>query len=137
MTATTTTEKITRERLEELLAQAVAQRGQDYEDVGEGEARQCLYVHNRGSEWARPGCIIGLVYQLHTGQLVPAEYESRSASVLPVWADDEVAKDAERVQEEQDSREPWGKAVREGLVRPEPDSEDEDSGEDYWDEDGY
>jgi hypothetical protein len=142
MTDTTTTqapEPITWGRLEELLSEAVRQRGASYTyrpPPGKSDRDpRCLYVHDRGTPAQQPGCIIGLVYQLHTGQPVPPHHEGKSAGELDVWADSEVAEAAGRVQMDQDAGMAWGEAVALGL---DPDlAEEDEDGDHYEDSDAY
>jgi hypothetical protein len=101
------------------LEASVRDRGPDYvyeppEEFDGG----CVYAENRETEFETPSCIIGVVYFLHTGQLVPASYEGTTCSVLfeakGVQDEDAVAL-ASRVQSLQDERVPWGLAVLQAL----------------------
>jgi hypothetical protein len=142
MTDTTTTqapEPITRERLEELLSEAIRQRGASYvyrEPPRKSERdTRCLYVHDRGTPAQQPGCIIGLVYQLHTGQPVPPHHEGKPAEELDVWADSEVAAAAGRVPVDQDAGMTGGMAVLLGLDVGL--AEEDEDGDHYEDSDAY
>ncbi len=99
----------------------VEQRGPDYvyeKGVDPDGSLSCLYVHDRDSEDARPGCIVGAVYTEATGELVPSEFEFSSAQRL--FGDHDYESDptvlAFRVQEYQDAGFSWGEAVERGRA---------------------
>lgn len=114
-------------RTKELLAAAVAERGEDFvyitPDTDEESAPKCLYVHE-ATGGLECGCIVGWV--LHRAG-VPLEllrqYEgSHATDVLDrLWdinvlaASLEAASLLHAVQGSQDDGSPWGEAVREAL----------------------
>lgn len=116
-------------RTKELLAEAVALKGEDYVyttpegDKGSEDYQPvCLYVHGD-----QPGCIVGHV--LHAAG-VPLDnlgrYEGDDATVaIRTLIDDEtIASDLtvgrllRAVQDRQDSGIPWGQAVQQALAEP-------------------
>jgi hypothetical protein len=123
-------EELTLERVNQLLDQAVAERGADYVYVRPQASadRRCLYSHGDS-----PGCIVGYVlHKLGVPLITLAQYEGMPArEILPVLGlvpfdpDLRTAEQTEivfllnRVQHAQDRHQTWGYAVTE-MRRWEP-----------------
>lgn len=128
--------ELTMERVKELLAEAVAERGEDYvyalpngTVVTKDNLDPCRYVHYENSQGPLPepvaGCIAGLV--LHKAGLpldVIEQYEGQYAGAAVRYLTKSGHARVERgvddlltaVQRRQDAAQPWGLAVRHALA---------------------
>ena len=107
-------EPLTAEKARELLARAVAEKGEDYVyQPPEGRQRRCLYVHPDS-----PGCIVGHVFHyLGVAPEVLARYEGSHAGLVAsrltgVSPENPVAIALTVAQDAQDAGEPWGRALQ-------------------------
>lgn len=111
---------LTLDYTEELLRQAVADRGEDFVYEKPDGSNQCMYVHSDG-----PGCIVG--YVLHAAGVsleALSEHEGTYASNLIYYLlGEEIIDSADReatgllddIQDRQDAGVPWGDAVGRSL----------------------
>lgn len=115
--------ELTLERAKELLAEAVAERGEDYVYPRSDSGPYCYYVHTPDMDASltepAPGCIAG--YVLHKAG-VPLEtlrrFEGKSVQypiAQLVQTEPDVADLLRNVQSRQDERTPWGEAVQRTL----------------------
>jgi hypothetical protein len=128
--------ELTMERTKELLAEAVAERGEEYvyttqdgKQVTPDSGINCFYVHRRNAEGELPepvaGCIAGLV--LHKAgvsleTLEERENEPADVALMRLASNDVIRGESgvpmllRRVQRRQDKGTAWGTAVANSLA---------------------